>query len=73
MGVSVNNHSPSGVLWTSSDGGSSWLDGPGLGAAPQAVTLAGTGDGASRIVVATATELVESVDGGRTFDVVAEW
>lgn len=72
-GADVAGVDPSGVLWTSSDGGKSWQEGPGLGAAPQAVTLAGTGDGASRIVVATATELVESVDGGRTFDVVAEW
>ncbi|MCZ2827193.1 MULTISPECIES: F510_1955 family glycosylhydrolase [unclassified Modestobacter] len=64
---------PSGVVWTSTDGGDTWNQGAALGSAPQAVTLGVTGDGVPRVVVATAEALVESVDGGQTFDVVLEW
>ncbi|MCZ2818536.1 F510_1955 family glycosylhydrolase [Modestobacter sp. VKM Ac-2984] len=64
---------PSGVVWTSSDGGVTWRQGARLGSAPQAVALAVGEDGVPRVVVATAEALVESVDGGQTFDVVVEW
>ncbi|MGY2067637.1 F510_1955 family glycosylhydrolase [Blastococcus sp. SYSU DS0619] len=73
QGTGVAGVDPSGIVWTSSDAGATWQQGSELGSAPQAVTLAGTDDGASRLAVATDTALVESVDGGRTFDVVAEW
>ncbi|MGY2082473.1 F510_1955 family glycosylhydrolase [Blastococcus sp. SYSU DS0539] len=72
-GTDVAGVDPSGVVWTSSDAGVTWQQGAGLGSAPQAVTLAGTDVGGSRIVVATGRALVESVDGGLTFDVVVEW
>ncbi|MCZ2839773.1 F510_1955 family glycosylhydrolase [Modestobacter sp. VKM Ac-2985] len=64
---------PSGVVWTSTDGGVTWRQGARLGSAPQALALAGIGDGVTRLVVATAEALVESDDGGQTFDVVLEW
>lgn len=67
-GVGVN---PSGQVWTSGDAGATWREGPRLGAAPQAIT-ASLDQGAWRILVVTPAALLESTDGGRTFDVLLE-
>lgn len=62
---------PSGQVWTSADAAATWREGPRLGAAPQAIT-ATLQRGSWRILVATTAALLESVDGGRTFDVIMQ-
>ena len=62
---------PSGGVWISADGAVSWQAGPDLGGAPHAVA-ATSSDGGLRIAVVTTDALVESRDGGRSFDVVLE-
>lgn len=70
-GDSVAGVDPTGVLWTSADGGATWQEGPNLGSAPQALDVSGSG-AAARILVVTTEALVESQDNGRTFDIVLE-
>ena len=60
---------PSGVVWSSADAAATWERRGELGAPPQALDVDGSGD-AARVVVVTAEALVESRDGGRTFEVV---
>jgi hypothetical protein len=62
---------PAGVVWTSADAGATWQQGPRLGYAPQALEVSGSGEGA-RVVVVTTEALLESTDGGRTFDVLLQ-
>lgn len=58
-----------GTSWVSVDAGSTWRRGASTGAAPVAVTAA-TRSGSIRVVVATATEVLDSRDGGMTFTVL---
>jgi hypothetical protein len=58
---------PAGVVWTSTDGASSWQQTAPLGAAPHAVTA---DEKAQRIAVVTDDGLLQSTDGGQTFTVV---
>ncbi len=70
-GTTVAGVDPSGQVWTSVDAAVSWQEGPSLGAPPQAI--AATDDaGSSRILVVTTAALMESDDGGQSFDVVLE-
>jgi photosystem II stability/assembly factor-like uncharacterized protein len=71
-GVHVAGVDPSGVTWTSSDGGASWASGADLGSPPQAVAVSSSADEDGRIIVVTAAAVVTSTDGGRTFDAVLE-
>ncbi|WP_409332017.1 F510_1955 family glycosylhydrolase [Trujillonella humicola] len=70
-GTAVVGVDPSGGVWSSPDGGATWRQGPQVGPAPQAVGASGSGE-AARIVVVTATGLLESTDGGRSFAVVLD-
>ena len=69
-GASVVGVDPAGVVWTSADAGTTWQQGPRLGSAPQAVDVSGSGEGAR--VVVTTEALLESTDGGGTFDVLLQ-
>lgn len=70
-GSDVIGLDPTGGVWMSADGGRTWQEGPALGAAPQAAHL--TASGASgQVLVVTTTALLESRDGGRTFEVLLE-
>ncbi|MGY1914265.1 F510_1955 family glycosylhydrolase [Blastococcus sp. SYSU DS0973] len=71
-GTRVAGVDPSGVTWTSSDGGVSWASGADLGSPPQAVAVSSSADEDHRIIVVTAAAVVTSTDGGRTFEVVLE-
>ncbi len=64
---------PSGVVWISADGAVTWQAGPDVGAAPHAVVATSSDDGALRIAAVTTDALVESRDGGRSFEVVLEY
>jgi photosystem II stability/assembly factor-like uncharacterized protein len=69
--ITVAGVDPSGQVWTSADGAATWREGPRLGAAPQAIAVH-LAERSSRILVVTTEALLESVDGGRTFDVLME-
>jgi hypothetical protein len=71
-GMNVVGVDPAGQVWTSVDGAATWQAGPRLGSPPQAVAAGRSTEGSLRIAVVTAVALVESDDGGRTFDVVLE-
>jgi photosystem II stability/assembly factor-like uncharacterized protein len=71
-GTHVAGVDPSGVTWTSGDGGASWTSGADLGAPPQAVAVSSSADEDHRITVVTGAAVVTSTDGGRTFEVVLE-
>ncbi len=62
---------PAGTVWTSTDAGRTWTEGPELGAPPQAVSANGSGAEA-RIAVATTAALLQSRNGGRDFAVVLD-
>jgi hypothetical protein len=66
-GTDVIGVDPAGQVWRSRDGGGSWEEGPQLGAAPQAVHVTDSGDD-EQVLVVTSAALLESRDGGRTFD-----
>jgi hypothetical protein len=68
-GAGLVGVTPGGELWTSADSGETWQEGPRLGSAPQAVDVSGSGE-AARVVVVTTEALLESTDGGRTFDIL---
>ena len=68
-GQTVVGADPSGVVWTSVDRGATWEKGPSLGSSPQAVHMSASA-GSTRVVVVTAEALLESEDGGRSFDVL---
>lgn len=70
-GITVVGVDPEGLVWTSADAGATWQQGPRLGSAPQAVDVSASGDG-TRVVVVTTEALLQSKDGGRTFDVLLE-
>lgn len=69
-GTHVVGVDPSGLTWTSSDGGASWASGADLASSPQAVAVSSSPDEDHRITVVTAAAVVTSTDGGRTFEVV---
>ena len=69
-GMNVAGVDPSGSVWTSSDGAGTWQPGPRLGSPPQAVAATSSAGGSLRIAVVTTAALMESHDGGLTFDVV---
>ncbi len=71
-GVDVAGVDPSGSVWTSSDGAATWQPGASLGSPPQAVAASSSAGGSLRIAVVTTTALMESDDGGLTFDVVLQ-
>lgn len=71
-GTHVAGVDPTGVTWTSSDGGASWSSGADLASPPQAVAVSSAAEGDHRITVVTAAAVVTSTDGGRTFEVVLE-
>ncbi|WP_254790781.1 F510_1955 family glycosylhydrolase [Blastococcus tunisiensis] len=60
-----------GVVWSSTDRGESWQEAGRLDAAPEAVAASSEGD-RMRLVVVTTDALVESSDGGSTFEVLLE-
>lgn len=62
---------PTGVVWSSADRGESWQEAGRLDAAPEAVAASAEGDRV-RLVVVTTDALVESFDGGFTFEVLLE-
>jgi photosystem II stability/assembly factor-like uncharacterized protein len=57
---------PTGAVWVTEDGTASWQRTAHL-EAPQAMDVATAADGALRVLVVTASAIVESRDGGRTF------
>ena len=71
-GMHVAGVDPTGVTWTSDDGGTSWTSGAELGSPPQAVAVSSAVDEGRRMTVVTAAAVVTSTDGGRTFEVVLE-
>ncbi|RBY97530.1 exo-alpha-sialidase [Blastococcus sp. TF02-8] len=70
-GSDVVGVDPAGQVWRSADSGATWEQGMALDSAPQAVSVTATDEGGQVLVVTTAA-LLESRDGGRTFDVVLE-
>ena len=62
---------PAGAVWASTDGGLTWQEGGRLDAATEAIAAVAN-DGGSRIVVVTTEGVMESLDGGRTFEVLLE-
>ena len=70
-GVSAIGATPAGVVWSTADGGVTWQEMSELGAAPEAVAASSSGDKV-RVVVVTTDALLESRDGGRTFEVLLE-
>lgn len=66
-GLATVGIGPAGDVWTSEDGGVTWRAGAELGAAPQAVDATMTGD-QDRIAAMVGDQLVESTDGGQTWD-----
>jgi hypothetical protein len=71
-GMNVAGVDPSGLVWTSADGAVTWQAGPDLESPPQAVAATSSAGGSLRIAVVTTTALMESDDGGLTFDVVLQ-
>lgn len=70
-GMDAAGVDPSGAVWTSSDGGISWTAGAALGSEPQAVAVS-SAPGGLRVTVVTTAAVLESSDGGRTFDALLE-
>lgn len=70
-GDSAVGVTPTGVVWSSADRGQTWQEAGRLDAAPEAVTASSEGD-RMRLVVVTTDALVESFDGGSTFQVLLE-
>jgi hypothetical protein len=70
-GATVAGVDPSGQVWTSEDGGLNWQESARLDSAPQAVHVSVTEAG-TRLLVVTTDALLESVDGGGSFDVLLE-
>ncbi|WP_312018804.1 F510_1955 family glycosylhydrolase, partial [Modestobacter marinus] len=62
---------PAGAVWVTADRGMTWQEVAQLGSAPEAVTATSDG-GEARVVVATTEALLESSDGGRTFETLLE-
>jgi len=71
-GTNLAGLDPSGQVWMSEDGAATWREGPRLGSAPQAVAAFSSGEGPLRIAVVTTVAVLQSRDGGTTFDVVLE-
>ena len=69
-GTTVVGIDPAGQVWMSADGGLSWQEGAQLGSTPQAVHLSVT-DAGTRVLVVT-DALLESLDGGGSFEVLLE-
>lgn len=70
-GATVAGVAPSGQVWTSEDGGMNWQGRARLDSAPQAVHVSVTEAG-TRLLVVTTDALLESLDGGGSFDVLLE-
>ena len=70
-GSDVVGVDPAGQVWRSTDGGATWEQGMALDSAPQAVNVTSSDEG-GQILVVTSAALLESRDGGRTFDVLLE-
>ena len=62
---------PDGTVFTSADGGSTWQEGTSLGAAPQALYV-GAEEGVTRVIAVTTDAVLESRDGGQSFDSLVE-
>lgn len=58
----------SGQFWADEDGAPTWRQGAQLDAAPEAIAATSSGDRVARIVAVTTDALLESDDGGRTFE-----
>ncbi|WP_064972479.1 F510_1955 family glycosylhydrolase [Modestobacter caceresii] len=58
---------PDGVVWVTADRGLTWDEVAELGSAPEAVTATSDGEEV-RVVVVTTAAVLESSDGGRTFE-----
>ncbi|WP_233517696.1 F510_1955 family glycosylhydrolase [Geodermatophilus marinus] len=71
-GMNVAGVDSSGAVWTSADAARTWQAGPKLESPPQAVAATSSVGASLRITVVTTTALVESDDGGLTFEVVLE-
>ena len=59
---------PAGTVWTTSDSGVTWRQGPDVGPDVQAVAVSSSGGGAVRVAVVTSEALLLSEDGGRDFE-----
>ncbi|GAB3356375.1 hypothetical protein GCM10027300_25530 [Modestobacter lapidis] len=70
-GDSAVGVTPTGVVWSSTDRGETWQEAGRLDAAPEVVVASAEGD-RMRLVVVTTDALVESFDGGSTFEVLLE-
>jgi hypothetical protein len=69
-GTRVVGVEPSGRVWASADGGLTWRGGAEAGTPVQAVAVASTDDGTTRIAVVTTEAVLLSQDDGQSFEAV---
>ena len=70
-GQTVAGVTPAGTVAASTDGGATWTEQGSLGGAPQALGASHQPDGALRVLAVTEDAVLDSVDGGRTFQPTA--